>query len=66
MEMLCFDVKIGAQEAKSRGLVTDVFASAHFQEICHKRLRAFATKPMTTLMATKRLIRQWEKDQLLK
>ena len=31
MEMLCFDVKIGAQEAKDRGLVTDVFSNASFQ-----------------------------------
>ena len=31
MEMLCFDVKIVAQQAKDRGLVTDVFPDASFQ-----------------------------------
>ena len=66
MEMLCFDLQIGAQEAKARGLVTDVFPDATFPEQCRQRLHSFTSKPMTTLMATKRLMRRWETDQLLK
>lgn len=66
MEMLCFDVKLEAREAKERGLVTHVFPDASFQRESFNRLQTFATKPATTLAATKRLIRGTEMDQLLK
>ena len=38
----------------------------HLQSECFTRLQSFATKPMTTLQATKKLMRRWETDQLLK
>lgn len=66
MEMLCFDVKMGASEVKERGLVTDVFPNASFQGETLKRLQLFASKPSTTLQSTKTLIRRWETDQLLR
>ena len=66
MEMLCFDQKIDAEEAKQRGLVTNVFPHMDFKAECMRRLNLFATKPASTLEATKRLIRQREIEQMLK
>ena len=66
MEMLCFDQKIDAEEAKQRGLVTNVFPYPNFKGECMSRLNLFASKPATTLEATKRLIRQGEMKQMLK
>ena len=66
MEMLCFDQKIDAEEAKQRGLVTNVFPCTNFKGECMSRLNLFASKPATTLEATKRLIRQREMEQMLK
>ena len=66
MEMLCFDQKIDAEEAKQRGLVTNVFPHTNFKAECMRRLNLFATKPASTLEATKRLIRQREMEQMLK
>ena len=64
MEMLCFDQKIDAEEAKQRGLVTNVFPHTNFKAECMRRLNLFATKPASTLEATKRLIRQREMAQM--
>ena len=66
MEMLCFDQKMGAEEALRRGLVTNVFPHQSFKEECMRRLDLFATKPSTTLEATKKLIRKGELEQLLR
>ena len=66
MEMLCFDQKMGAEEALRRGLVTNVFPHQSFKEECMRRLNLFATKPSTTLEATKKLIRKGELEQLLR
>jgi enoyl-CoA hydratase/carnithine racemase len=64
MEMLCFNAKFDANEAKFRGLVTRVFPKECFLKECHSRLESYALLPMTTLTATKRLVRKWEIPQL--
>ena len=66
LELLCFDIKIDAIEAKERGLVTRIFSDAEFQNEVLKRLTTFASKPSTTLNATKKLTRKCEMDRLLK
>ena len=60
MELLCFDVKIDAQQAKARGLVTDVFSDASFIRLLD-RMKDFLPKidmpllpfsPISTMIAT--------------
>lgn len=65
MEMLCFDSKMTAEQAKLRGLVTDVFPHLEFLAESLSRLKAFSSWPLTTLIATKKLIRLNEKEQML-
>lgn len=65
LEMLCFDGRMTASEAKIRGLVTDVFPAEHFHQQGLEKLKAFAQWPKTTLMATKKLTRKWDMEKLL-
>ena len=53
-----------AAEAKSGQLVTDVFPESSFEAEVDKRVRQLARSPPQTMVYTKRLIRQSERDIL--
>ncbi len=64
-EMVCFNKKINAEEAKQAGLVADVFPENSFIKICKEKLKEFGQAPSITLLATKRLIGKWNTKALL-
>lgn len=65
-EMLLFNKKISAQHACDVGLVTEVFPDASFQKEIWPRLQAYAKLPVKSLVYSKALSRNMEKDLLHK
>nr|XP_045614820.1 enoyl-CoA delta isomerase 2-like isoform X1 [Procambarus clarkii] len=65
-EMLLFNKKITAQEAYNIGLVTDVFPEDSFQNEVWPKLQAYAKLPIKSLVYSKALTRDLEKDTLHK
>ncbi|XP_048364480.1 enoyl-CoA delta isomerase 2 [Sphaerodactylus townsendi] len=63
-EMLLFNKKITAEEACTKGLVTEVFADSTFQSDVWTRLKAYANLPKNSLAISKQLIRSMEKELL--
>ncbi|XP_060100163.1 enoyl-CoA delta isomerase 2-like [Heteronotia binoei] len=63
-EMLLFNKKITADEACTKGLVTEVFADSTFLEEVWPRLKAYADLPKNSLAASKHLMRSMEKEIL--
>nr|XP_056710942.1 enoyl-CoA delta isomerase 2-like [Euleptes europaea] len=63
-EMLLFNKKITADEACTRGLVTEVFADSTFQRQVWTRLKAYANLPKNSLAISKQLMRSVEKEIL--
>ncbi|XP_042868681.1 enoyl-CoA delta isomerase 2-like [Penaeus japonicus] len=65
-EMLLFNKKITAHEACDLGLVTEVFPDASLQQEVWPRLQAYAKLPVKSLVYSKALSRNMEKDILHK
>ncbi|KAK8392901.1 hypothetical protein O3P69_013134 [Scylla paramamosain] len=63
-EMLLFNKKFTAHEAKEVGLVTEVFPDASFQQEVWPKLQALAKLPFKSLVYSKALTRDMEKDIL--
>ncbi|XP_027724955.1 enoyl-CoA delta isomerase 2, mitochondrial isoform X2 [Vombatus ursinus] len=63
-EMLLFGRKLTAQEAYAQGLITEVFPDSTFQKEVWTRLKAYSQLPPKTVMASKQLIRGFEKETL--
>lgn len=63
-EMLLFNKKLTAHEAKEVGLVTEVFPDASFQQEVWPKIQAFAKLPVKSLVYSKALTRDMEKDVL--
>lgn len=63
-EVLYFGRKLSAQEAKSCGLISDVFPSSTFRDEVERRVRNYATLPPKMLMAAKKLCRDGERARL--
>ncbi|XP_072459808.1 enoyl-CoA delta isomerase 2 isoform X2 [Notamacropus eugenii] len=63
-EMLIFGRKVTAQEACARGLVTEVFPDSTFQKEVWTRLKAYSQLPPKSMVASKQLIRNFEKKTL--
>lgn len=65
-EMLLFNKKLTAHEAKEVGLVTEVFPDGSFQQEIWPKLQAYAKLPSKSLIYSKALTRDQEKDILHK
>ncbi|XP_038076462.1 enoyl-CoA delta isomerase 2-like isoform X2 [Patiria miniata] len=63
-EVLLFGRKLTAQEAYDRGLVTEVFPDATFQQEIEKKFNEFAKLPRQSLRLSKNLIRGAEREKL--
>lgn len=63
-EMLLFNKKLTAHEAKEVGLVTEVFPDISFQQEVWPKIQAFAKLPVKSLVYSKALTRDMEKDIL--
>ncbi|XP_053106060.1 enoyl-CoA delta isomerase 2-like isoform X2 [Hemicordylus capensis] len=63
-EMLLFNKKLTADEARTQGLVTEVFADSTFQGEVWTKLKAYANFPKNSLALSKQLIRSVEKETL--
>lgn len=63
-EMLLFNKKLTAHEAKEVGLVTEVYPDASFQQEVWPKIQAFAKLPVKSLVYSKALTRDMEKDIL--
>ncbi|XP_015276759.1 PREDICTED: enoyl-CoA delta isomerase 2, mitochondrial-like [Gekko japonicus] len=63
-EMLLFNKKIMADEACTKGLVTEVFADSTFQGEVWTRLKAYANLPKNSLATSKQLMRSMDKEIL--
>ncbi|XP_020829473.1 enoyl-CoA delta isomerase 2 [Phascolarctos cinereus] len=64
VEMLIFGKKLTAREAYAQGLVTEVFPDSTFQKEVWTRLKAYSRLPAQTVMASKQLLRGFEKETL--
>ncbi|XP_036594200.1 enoyl-CoA delta isomerase 2 [Trichosurus vulpecula] len=64
IEMLIFGRKLTAQEAYAQGLVTEVFPDSIFQKEVWTRLKTYSQLPQKTMMSSKQLIRNFEKETL--
>ncbi|XP_053252301.1 enoyl-CoA delta isomerase 2-like [Podarcis raffonei] len=63
-EMLLFNKRITANETRTQGLVTEVFADSTFQQEVWTRLKAYANLPRNVLTLSKQLMRSVEKEKL--
>ncbi|XP_071785713.1 enoyl-CoA delta isomerase 2-like [Asterias amurensis] len=63
-EVLLFGRKLTAQEAFDRGLVTEIFPDASFQEDLQKKLDQYAQLPRQSLRISKTLVRSIEREKL--
>lgn len=67
-QYFCFFLlnQITAHEAKDLGLVTEVFPDASFQQEVWPKIQAYAKLPLKSLVYSKALSRDFEKDILHK
>lgn len=65
-ELLLFGQRLSAQEALRCKFVSRVYKSHEFHEKSWKALLEFANQPIEALLMSKRLMRQVDKDLLLK
>ncbi|XP_050732669.1 enoyl-CoA delta isomerase 2-like isoform X2 [Eriocheir sinensis] len=65
-ELLLFNKKITAHEAKDLGLVTEVFPDGSFQQEVWPKIQSYAKLPLKSLVYSKALTRDVEKDILHK
>ncbi|KRY26534.1 Enoyl-CoA delta isomerase 2, mitochondrial [Trichinella spiralis] len=63
-EMLLFNRKITAQEAKRRNIVTEVFQQDTFKEQVNKRIEQLSALPPQGLLISKKVLRQWTRAEL--
>ncbi|KRX95249.1 Enoyl-CoA delta isomerase 2, mitochondrial, partial [Trichinella pseudospiralis] len=63
-EMLLFNRKITAQEAKRRNIVTEVFQQDTFSEQVNKRIEQLSALPPQGLLISKKVLRQWTRAEL--
>ncbi|XP_030624598.1 enoyl-CoA delta isomerase 2 isoform X2 [Chanos chanos] len=63
-EMLLFNKKLTATQAREQGLVTEVFPDTSFQSEVWARLKAYAKLPRNSLALSKQLIRGMERERL--
>ncbi|XP_045127436.1 enoyl-CoA delta isomerase 2-like isoform X1 [Portunus trituberculatus] len=63
-EMLLFNKKLTAHDAKEVGLVTEVFPDGSFQQEVWPKIQAYAKLPIKSLVYSKALTRDVEKDIL--
>ncbi|KRY10527.1 Enoyl-CoA delta isomerase 2, mitochondrial [Trichinella patagoniensis] len=63
-EMLLFNRKITAQEAKRRNIVTEVFQQDTFEEQVNKRIEQLSALPPQGLLISKKVLRQWTRAEL--
>ncbi|KRY99880.1 Enoyl-CoA delta isomerase 2, mitochondrial [Trichinella zimbabwensis] len=63
-EMLLFNRKITAQEAKRRNIVTEVFQQDTFNEQVNKRIEQLSALPPQGLLISKKVLRQWTRAEL--
>lgn len=63
-EMMLFNRKLSAEEALACGLVTRLFPHASFQADVEKQLKEMATLPVKSLIYSKALMRDPERDLL--
>ena len=66
MEMICLGRRIGAEEAKARNLVTEVFPHEKFRQMVDQRLNEISTMSAPSFNLSKSLSRKWDKQTLLK
>jgi len=64
--MLLFGKKLSAEEAYQCGFVTEVFSPEKFVTDTSKRLKQFANLPPQSVMQSKKLIRDHDREQLHK
>lgn len=65
-EILLFGQRLSASDALRCNFVSRIYKKEHFHEMVWKPLLRFAEQPLEALVMSKRLIRQVDKDILLK
>ncbi|XP_071451203.1 enoyl-CoA delta isomerase 2-like isoform X3 [Hetaerina americana] len=65
-DLLYFNYKMTAKEAKDCGLVSEVFPDSCFAEKVFGHLKKMVTMPSKSMIFTKALVRRWDVDELRK
>ena len=65
-EFLIFNRKLTAHEALERNLVTEVITSSEFQVKAWQKIEAYSKLPKESLMASRGLLRDNDKEMLIR